>query len=411
MKYVEAAGLWFPSTEEHFLGKTKKGRPAYLDYQQDRLDAAYAHTNGWEVAVDVGAHVGLVTRALAKRFKRVVSFEPHPETFACLVKNTQHLSNVECVNAAVADTDAAVWVENHRTPNSGDRQIVLNPEKHANASVAVGAIRLDDYPLRRVDLLKIDVQGYEGRVLAGAANTLCAFAPTVLVEVEPRGKLRHQFDKDGAVDRGLVRMGAKLRTTIGADRVYAFGPDGAHPYSKYEARGAYHWVYYENGKTRATVDAVVAYIRAQGHKLIVDLGCGDGLFAAKLAERGGPEVVGIDNNSTAVKLARQKGVTAHHQNIYYATASFNRVWPDAVCLFDTLEHLHKPELALAVVRELAPVCYVLNPDPNGSVWHTREFPQDEFPAFAAANGWTAKLVASYVITGKNHKTLFHLTRA
>jgi FkbM family methyltransferase len=389
------SGWWFPDHEAHFTGYSKKGKPVWEGYQRDRLDLAFRHVQDWSCAVDGGAHVGLITRTLAKRFKHVHAFEPCPETFECLRKNTAGMKNVVLHNAALGAAKGTAGMENHWTDNSGDRQLV-------EGGRGVTVVPLDDVDLDGLGLLKLDVQGYEYYALKGAERTLCAFSPVVIAEVEPKGKLRTHFVKEEMPAKFLESLEAQEVYRVGADRVYTFGPSGARPYAKYRDRGAYHWVDYENGKTTHIVDETVAYIKAQGHASLVDLGCGDGLYTHKLG------AFGVDNNVHAVDLARQRGVDCAHLSVYRARELKRRF--DAACMFDVFEHLYKQDLALRVAADLAPVLYLLNPAPNGSEWHTREFEDDALVAYAAKRRWRLVHRIRFLKRDDVRKTLLHLEK-
>jgi FkbM family methyltransferase len=411
MQYVEEAGIYLPDGEQHFAGKNKKtGKPVCLDYQADRLKAAYAHVTDFTLAVDVGAHVGLLTRELAKRFGLVYAFEPHPANYECLQANTAHLPNVVALPFALGRAQCTAGLEFESTGNSGDRQLVPG-------GVSVNVAPLDDVDLHACGLIKIDVQGYELEVLEGARNTLCAFSPVVLVEIEPPEKLRRTYyRKTDAPARWLADFQAREVDRVGEDRIYAFGPDGAWPYMKYAERGAYHWQRYESGKTKEVVDRVVAYVKARGPESVLDVGCGDGLFTVLLGRAGVPEVIGLDPNATAVALARERGADAVHGTIYQAAALVpkfergvylrkNRYRFDAVCLFDVFEHLHKQDLAFTILSGLTDTLYVLNPDPDGSRWHVKEFTRDELVAYVTARGWRVVHEARFP-----QKTFLHLEK-
>jgi FkbM family methyltransferase len=405
MQFVKEAGLYFPDSERHFTAP-KKGTavPACVGYQLDRLEAAYRHVTDWTVAVDAGAHVGIMTRELARRFKHVFAFEPHPETFACLEKNVAGLANVSCCNAALGRADGFAGLEMEPKENTGDRQVIEGGE-------GIHVCALDGVPLVDCNLIKMDVQGYEAEVLEGARDTIAAFSPVVIAEVEPRDKLRRHYGKEGAVDKFMRRFEATEVARVGHDRVYAFGPDGALPYVKYRERGAYHWADYESGKNRDFVDELVAYVAARGNELVVDFGCGDGLLVGKLGEAG-VNAMGVDNNLTAIDLAKARGLHVYHKNVYRAYAARTFVpAKTAVCLVDVLEHLHRPELALHVAGQIADTVYLVNPDPAGSRWHHREFPQDELRDYVTRRGWRVAHERRMEITAKSRKTLFHLEKA
>jgi len=126
-----------------------------------------------DTLVDVGAHLGLYTVAAARRVGsagRVVAFEPDPESFALLAAHVRLngvADRVELVKAAVGD-------RNGRVPFRGGRQLescVLAIAPPGERTVP--CVSLDDaLGKRHVDVLKIDVEGYEVHVLRGARRLL-----------------------------------------------------------------------------------------------------------------------------------------------------------------------------------------------------------------------------------------------
>jgi len=142
-----------------------------------------------DVVVDVGAYVGLYAVCAAKRVGvagRVVAFEPDPANYTLLRAQVElnHVEDrVEVVQAAVTSLDGTVpfilgqGSESSitRAPNAG--------------SFPVRSIRLDSFfSERRVDLLKVDVEGSEEFVLRGGAGLLgdSSRAPrAIFIEVHP----------------------------------------------------------------------------------------------------------------------------------------------------------------------------------------------------------------------------------
>lgn len=148
---------------------------------------------------DVGAHVGQTARRFAQAFPRaeIYSFEPDSRSFAALLANTGSLRRVTCVHAAVGGRGGEATLfrnaydqTNSLLPNDADAaQFVLFPDYVAPAGTEqVPLITLDAFRAERgigaVDLLKMDVQGYELEVLRGAAETLqSAAVPLIYTEV------------------------------------------------------------------------------------------------------------------------------------------------------------------------------------------------------------------------------------
>lgn len=125
--------------------------------------------------VDVGAHVGIYTlKAAAKVGKqgRVISVEPNPWAWQYIVANARMNSfdrNVVPVNVALADFEgrANLYL-------SGFLTCSLSPKYDKYIEVPVDTLDglMKKLGLKKCDLLKLDVEGYELEILKGADNTL-----------------------------------------------------------------------------------------------------------------------------------------------------------------------------------------------------------------------------------------------
>jgi FkbM family methyltransferase len=148
---------------------------------------------------DIGAHVGQTAARFIAAFPsaQVYSFEPDPCSFAQLRMLADRVTRIDAVNAAVGDIDgeATLFVNNFDQTNSllkaapGAQQYLLVRSGLALQSEAkVPVLTLDrfctDRGIDRIDLLKLDAQGYELRVLDGARGLLDGLAvPLIYVEV------------------------------------------------------------------------------------------------------------------------------------------------------------------------------------------------------------------------------------
>lgn len=141
---------------------------------------------GKHTIFDVGAHTGESAEVFARLFPqaRIYSFEPDPEVFGQLVSGTRGLGSVEPVGVALGDRDgeATLYVNQDRQTNSllensedWHRYVTQGALQHVGTR-AVAVVRIDTFcrerGLRRIDLLKIDAQGYELRILAGAEGMI-----------------------------------------------------------------------------------------------------------------------------------------------------------------------------------------------------------------------------------------------
>jgi FkbM family methyltransferase len=141
-----------------------------------------------DTVLDVGANVGAHTLPLARLVGsggRVVAFEPQRLLFYCLCANVvlNDLTNVDCRHAAVGQTSGTLDVpELDYTVEENFGGVGLGGGRPAGPSYPVPLVRIDDVPLDRCDLMKIDVEGMEREVLAGAVATIRRHRPFLYVE-------------------------------------------------------------------------------------------------------------------------------------------------------------------------------------------------------------------------------------
>ncbi len=128
-----------------------------------------------DVAVDAGANIGIYTRFLSLCVGPtgcVHSFEPSPENFRRLQAATRKLPNVRLSQAAVGESSRRSRLYISDKLNVDHRAYVSEGE--SRHTVPIEMIAFDDYfkPGERVDLIKMDIQGYELHALRGANRVL-----------------------------------------------------------------------------------------------------------------------------------------------------------------------------------------------------------------------------------------------
>lgn len=158
--------------------------------------------------VDVGANVGYFSLLAATLGSRVVAYEPTPAVNQRLRENValNVFENVTVVNAAVMDQRGTVTL--YESPDDPEANNLFGD---GDRSVKVPAVTLDEdlaaRSIQKVDLLKIDAEGAEPLVLAGAIGLLSsAAAPTIIIEVNP-ASLRSANSAPAAVYNALQASG------------------------------------------------------------------------------------------------------------------------------------------------------------------------------------------------------------
>lgn len=157
--------------------------------KEKNITATYVKSGS--VVLDVGANIGFMTGVfsrLAAPGGTVHSFEPSPTTYqklSALVAQND-LGNVVTHNVGCSDEEGRIELK--LTESSGNSS--LRAAEHVHSKVkqvqVVEVVVLDKYlagRLSRLDFVKIDVEGFEDRVLGGVRQLLQQFRPVVYIEL------------------------------------------------------------------------------------------------------------------------------------------------------------------------------------------------------------------------------------
>jgi FkbM family methyltransferase len=152
--------------------------------------------------IDIGGNIGTNTIEYATWGKQVKSFEPTPELYQQLLKNISlNTTNVDTVRwedsqtmtrtASIDTFQCALGNEvgsvhmKAFTNNKGKNHITkgMNPLFEIDGIIEVPIHKLDDYNFTDVDVIKIDVEGYELFVLQGGEQTIMKYRPVIQTEL------------------------------------------------------------------------------------------------------------------------------------------------------------------------------------------------------------------------------------
>jgi 2-O-methyltransferase len=137
------------------------------------------------VILEAGAHKGSDTVELAKMWPNgtIYAFEPVPEIFKKLVKNTRNRNNVTCYQLALGSSKGTdeMYVSTGASDGSSS---LLPPKKHLkifptiyfDEKIQVSIVTLDDWAkennIKTIDFLWLDLQGMELKVLQSGCTIL-----------------------------------------------------------------------------------------------------------------------------------------------------------------------------------------------------------------------------------------------
>jgi len=160
MNIEKINGFWVPSNDVH-VEDWKAGKPftqnkCLLQFQ----NYCKKHNKKFNHILDIGAWVGTWSMAMNQYCGRVIAFEPEAVHYECLVKN---------VSDDIETHQLAVGAESKMISLSQDD---FTQSKRVLGEGAIPMVTIDSLGLDDVDMIKIDVEGYEMEVLKGATKTL-----------------------------------------------------------------------------------------------------------------------------------------------------------------------------------------------------------------------------------------------
>jgi FkbM family methyltransferase len=205
----------------HQASATERGALFNPDYNLEELDFLRAHTPPGGVFVDVGANVGTYAMVLARRVGetgKVIAIEPHPVTHARLAFNraASGFTQVALVAAAAGPSDGELMIETDGD-NLGASRIVSGAPGGNDKSntIRVPSLRLQrilaEAAVDHVDALKIDVEGFEDRVLTG-------FFKDAPPSLWPRAVVIEHLSRNEWQDDCIADMRARGYTEAGKTR-------------------------------------------------------------------------------------------------------------------------------------------------------------------------------------------------
>lgn len=201
------------------------------DYEQGEYDNIIKHIPNFDVALDVGAHVGIWTRRLAQKFKTVVAFEPVPKHQECWKKNMENFvkenpdwgNYTTLHNVALGHENGTATMKVPDTTNTGMASLVheiynvrtqerwVQPGWEKFPEIQVKTRTLDSYEFEKIDFMKIDVEWFELRVLQGAEQTIRKHKPVMYVEMHDTQAFNFMMD---------INCGYRIMEAYGMNRLY-----------------------------------------------------------------------------------------------------------------------------------------------------------------------------------------------
>lgn len=194
---------------EHWPSYTTPNERDYTLKHVKLLEQTIGICKRFRTAVQAGGSIGYWPRRMAESFKRVITFEPEPLIYDCLARNLAALPNITKMRAALGEKPGRCGIER------------LSFGSHfVTAGDTTDIVPLDALQILDLDLLQLDIEGYEVFALRGAARTIERCRPVIQVEILGRVELA---ERDKAVLAFLADHGYRQVRQMARD--YVFVPE------------------------------------------------------------------------------------------------------------------------------------------------------------------------------------------
>jgi len=164
----------------------------YGTYEAGTLSIMEKCLRKGDIFIDVGANIGLMSifaSQIVGSNGKIYSFEPEPETFAILKKNIEinKIENIYIYNFALGDKKSKAFIYTNPYAGRGSASLIKPVDQKDSKKYEVSIETLDDFisthDIKKVRMLKIDVEGWELNVLKGADRLLkSSQAPIISIE-------------------------------------------------------------------------------------------------------------------------------------------------------------------------------------------------------------------------------------
>ena len=186
-----AQGWWIPKYDELLTRKLcRKGTerqlkdPHFVKYESRFREYFLDVMSKKRTFIDVGANIGTWSRTMCHRFDNVIAFEPAPQNIMAFKKNLDGYCNVKLIEKGLSDTtqsNVRFYLNDVNCGHIAIKKTDIEEQGDFFANITT----LDNFNYDNVDLIKIDVEGDEFKVLKGAEETIKRCRPYIIIEKNP----------------------------------------------------------------------------------------------------------------------------------------------------------------------------------------------------------------------------------
>lgn len=182
-------------------------------YEKDTVALLKKIVKPGMIVIDIGAHLGYFTRILSKLVGTnglVYAFEADPENIKLLKNNIKKFRNIRIIQKAVASQEELVnFYHSQKTGCSS-----LTPSDFRQTKITVATVDIDsfliDENIKKIDLVKLDIEGGELAALTGMEKVLFRKpAPAVIFEFNPECLKLAKIEPQKLLEK-ILRLGYEI---------------------------------------------------------------------------------------------------------------------------------------------------------------------------------------------------------
>lgn len=186
----------------------------YLSRRKDVPKNVASYTEKKRVVVQAGGNAGMYVKMYEDIFDTVYTFEPDPINFYCLTKNTTSrvIKFQGCLGNVPNFVNLSYDEIHHKKPNSGGYRVKGNGN--------IPTLILDNLTLPVIDLIHLDIEGFEKFALLGAVETIKRCKPIIALELNGLAEKYNHTNND--VKILMTSLGYSKIGMVDDDSIFKF---------------------------------------------------------------------------------------------------------------------------------------------------------------------------------------------
>lgn len=188
--------LFFLKSGEVFITRSGSGDMAAIRHIYGIKEYGSPPSEEKEVMIDIGGNIGISAVYFSKKFRKILSYEPHPDNFKMLMSNiwlNNFKDKIQAFQQAVSDKEGhkALFLKDSLSHSLYDTIDMENKGKISVPCTTLSKI-FKENNLEKVDFLKIDAEGSEYEILTET--------PMELLKRIDEIRFEYHFPKDNRLE-------------------------------------------------------------------------------------------------------------------------------------------------------------------------------------------------------------------